>query len=462
MKHVLRHAPFITALALLTTPLGAQATGEDDGFASPIEGRLQSIARNAPQRAIADMVEEICPNGIGRGVISNQDLQDRCTDVVQAALVTGDEDGALAAMQALAAEEVNAIGTSEVDASAGQMDAIGARLQNLRAGGPRVAFAMPGFDGALAAEGGAGLLSGGGASADMASRLGVFVSGNYAFNARDATANEAGFDADTYGVTAGVDYQLSDPLLVGAAFTYASTDADISLRGGTLETDSYGGFAYATYLIGGGWFVDLMGGYTQNEHGQVRNIAYTVRGLTRGVVALDQRALSDLESDEIAGSFKFGFDAAHGAWTVSPYVRVDVAEVSIDGYTERMSRPSAIGNGVALQIDDQSFTSIMSAIGARFGYLSAYGWGTWYPQLVAEYVHEFDNEGDPVTGRYVDAPTASFAMGIDDPDQNFANVGVSSSFIFNNGNAAFVSFQTLLGYTDLTTHAVEIGVRLPF
>lgn len=463
-----RH-PLAAAVALALYGVTAPVLATEDfdlNFDSPIAGVLQEVSLSGPQRSMAALIEDVCPGGVSRGVIldtsAGRDLADRCTDMVEAVLATGDVSNALDAMQAAAAEEVNAIATTEVDASSGQVDTIEARLRNLRAGGPRVAIAMPGFGEAFAAAGGAGLLSGGGASADAASRLGVFVNGNYASNERDQTNNESGFDADAYGVTAGLDYQLSDMLLVGAAFTYNSTEADIKRRGGSLDTDSYGGFAYATYTIGGGWYLDAMGGYTQNRHEQARNLNYTVTGATRGTVSLNQVARSELDSDEIAGSVKFGFDAVHGAFTVSPYLRFDAAKVEIDGYTERMSNPTAIGNGLALQIDDQSFTSLMSAIGAQFGYLSTHAWGTWYPQVFAEYVHEFDNEGDPVTGRFVNAPTVSFRMGIDEPDQNFANVGVASSFIFNGGQAAYVSYQSLVGYRDLTTHAVEIGMRIPF
>lgn len=471
MKPQLRTLPMAIAIALLAVPASALATDDDfddfdDGFDSPIAGALQSVAVTGPQRAMGALIEDVCPGGQSRGIIADTsagaDLAARCTDMAEAVLATGDLSGALGAMQAVAGEEVNAIASLEVDAASGQMDTIGARLQNLRAGGPRVAIAMPGFERALAADGSAGLLSGGGASADMASRLGVFVNGHYSYSDRDQTTNEAGFESDTYGVTAGLDYQLSDPLLVGAAFTYSSAAADLAQRGGSLDTDTYGGFAYATYTIGGGWYLDAMFGYTQNEHEQARNVAYSVLGATRGRVSMNQVAQSDLDSDEIAGSVKFGFDALHGAWTVSPYLRFDAADVSIDGYTERMSRPTALGNGLALQVDEQSFTSLMTAVGARFGYLSTQSWGTWYPQVTAEYVHEFDNEGDPITGRFVNAPGVDFRMGIDAPDEDFANLGVASSFVLNSGTAAFVSFQTLLGYRDLTTHAVEVGVRIPF
>lgn len=436
-------------------------TMASENFVSPLEGQLQELTKNSPQRAIAAMVEQICPNGIGRGVILSQDLQDRCTDIVQAAKVTGDTGGALDALQKLAPEEVNAIGTIEVDASSGQVDAVGGRLQNLRAGGPRVAVALPGYSGALAADA-AALVSGGGAGADAASRLGMFVSGNYAFNDKDATSNESGFTSDTFGVTAGLDYQLSTPLLIGAAFAYNTTDTGIKQRGGAVDTDSYGGFAYATYDLGQGWYVDAMVGYTESSHDQVRNIAYSILGLTRGQVALDQVASSTLDSNEVAGNIKLGLDSNHGNWTISPYARFDAAEVDIDGYSERMSRPGATGSGLALQVDKQSFTSLMLSFGGQVGYLYTNTWGSWYPQVMAEYIHEFDNDAEPITGRYVDAPTFSFAMDMDNPDRDFAHVGASSNFIFNSGALAYVTYQALIAYRDLVTHAVEVGVRVPF
>ncbi|MSR15933.1 MAG: autotransporter outer membrane beta-barrel domain-containing protein [Gammaproteobacteria bacterium] len=449
-----------------TPPARATRMGSDrDGFDSPIEGVLQAAAQNGPQRAIAELVEEICPAGISRGVIRTQDLQDRCTDVVRAVQAldatnsrSGPTTQALEAVQDLAAEEVNAIGSTEVDSSSGQMDAIGSRLATLRAGGPRVAIATPGFDGSkVAAASTKGWLTGGGAGDEMARKLGFFVNGNYVYNDKDATSNESGFQADAYGVTAGLDYQITDPLLVGAAFTYTTSDTDIALNGGNMETDTYGGFGYATLAFGGNWYLDGMVGYTQNNHDQTRNLNYTVLG-----VALNQTALSELDSREVAGSVKIGFDNTMGAWVVSPYARVDVADVEIDGYSERMSNLTAVGSGVALQIDDQSYTSLMSAFGAQLGYVSVQSWGTWYPQVVAEYVHEFDNDAKNITGRFVNAPTFSFSMPIDNPDRNFGNIGVTSSFLFNGGVSAFASFQTLVGYEDLTTHAVEFGVRIPF
>ena len=453
--------PFRTGLAVFAlagfSVHAALATEENDGFDSPLEGVLQREAVNGPQRAIAEMVEEICPNGRQRGVILSQDLQDRCTDVVRAVRNTGDREGARDALQNLAAEEVNVIGTSEVDASAGQVDAIGARLSNLRAGGSRVAIAMPGFDSSqVAAASRDGWLSGGAAGDDAGNALGFFVNGNYAFNEKDQTSNESGFESDTYGVTAGLDMQVSAPLLLGAAFTYTSAEADIVANGGTMETDSYGGFAYGTYTFAAGGYLDGMVGYTRNGHDQTRNLAYTL-GTT-----VNQTAFSDLDSREVAGSLKLGFDHANGNWVLGPYARLDVADVQIDGYNERMSNPTAAGSGLALQIDDQSYTSIMTAFGASAGYLSTQSWGTWYPQVLIEYVHEFDNDAANITGRYVDAPTFSFSMPIDDPDRNFAHVGVSSSFVMNSGVSAFAAYQALVGYEDLTTHLVQVGMRVAF
>lgn len=475
-----------TLLSLLCITPGVFAS-DGDGFDSPIENVLQPAAQNGPQRAMAELIEEICPgnsdgnggivgDGFSRGVIVDQDLQNTCLDAWIAVFVTKDFTGAQDAFQDLISEEVNTIATTEVDSASGQMNAIGARLANLRAGGPRVAIAMPGFDATqVAAASATGWLSGGGAGDEIARKLGFFINGNYVYNDKDATSNESGFKSDTYGVTAGLDYQISDPVLIGAAFTYSTADADIALNGGTLETDTYGGFGYATVAFGGNWYLDGMVGYTHNNHDQTRNLEYSLTSVDlkqpfnpgAGIftplnVSLKQTALSELDSREVAGSLKLGFDHNMGAWIMSPYARLDVADVEIDGFSERMSNPSANGRGIALQVDDQSFTSVMTAFGAQLGYVSAQGWGTWYPQLVAEYVHEFDNDAENVTGRYVHAPTFSFSMPIDDPDRDFAHIGVSSNFLFNSGVAAFASFQTLVGYEDLTTHAVELGVRIPF
>lgn len=172
--------------------------------------------------------------------------------------------------------------------------------------------------------------------------------------------------------------------------------------------------------------------------------------------------MSDLDGTEIVGSLKLGFDHAIGNRILGPYARLDIVVVDIDGYSERMSRPSAVGSGTALRIDDQSYACITTAFGATAGYVSAQTWGIWYPQVIAEYVHEFDNDAENITGRFVDAPTFSFSMPIDDPDHDFAHVGVSSSFVLNSGVSTFLSYQALVGYEDLTTHLVEIGLRIPF
>lgn len=435
------------------------ATDEDEGFESPIEGLLQNRSLSNPQRVMGGLIEEVCPGGLSRGVIGSsaagRDLADRCTDVVVQAL----EGGSVSAvLQNMAAEEVNVVGSSEVDASAGQMDAISQRLGTLRAGGSRVALAAPGFDSrSLAAGDGDRWLNGGGAGDGAGASRGFFISGNYAANDRDGTVNESGFESDTYGVTSGVDFQVTPRLLLGAAFTYSTIDADISGNAGTMETDSYGGFGYGTLTLGTSGYLDAMIGYTRNEHEQSRNLAYTAAG-----VRVDQSALSELDSREIAGSLKLGYDHAAGNWVLGPYARLDIADVEIDGYSEQMSNPNGIGSGLALQIDEQSFTSITSAFGLTAGYLSAQSWGTWYPQIIAEYVHEFDNDAENVTGRFVNAPTVSFAMPMDDPDRDFAHVGVSSTFALNSGVSMFASYQALVGYENLDTHVVEFGVRVPF
>ena len=70
-------------------------------------------------------------------------------------------------------------------------------------------------------------------------RWGVFVTGLGEFTAVGSTANAAGFDLRTGGVTFGVDYRLSSNFAVGLLGGYAHTGADLA-NGGSLDADGEG------------------------------------------------------------------------------------------------------------------------------------------------------------------------------------------------------------------------------
>jgi hypothetical protein len=118
-------------ITLAATQIGMVSTYAQ----SPIEGDLQTISATPPQDAIGEVIEDICPPGMGLV----EDLQARCNEIVVGGVADipgggGDIPGAQEGLQAMAPEENAAVGTSSIEVSGAQIDNIGARLGALRRG----------------------------------------------------------------------------------------------------------------------------------------------------------------------------------------------------------------------------------------------------------------------------------------------------------------------------------------
>jgi len=431
---------------------------QSEEFVSPIDTVLLNQAITPPQQAMAVVVEDICPPPLG--FITDSDLQVRCSEMVVAILGGNAQDAAdaLDGLQALAPEEAAVLGSTQVDASGAQMDNIGERIGNVRTG---VATGMP-----VTYRNSGGFHWSSGAAGDVSSPWGFFVSGLYATSDRDESERESGFDADDYGVTVGIDYSFSDAFLLGVAFGYKNSDADIDRNGGSLETDSYSVFLYWSFFSDDTWYVDAMVGYTDNDHDQQRNISYSIAGIGAAAgttTTVNNSALSDTDSDELSFSLMAGRNFAAGNWTVSPFARFEFADVEVDGYTETMSSSTTAGSGLALQLDDQDFQSVTASLGGTFTTQFETSMGMTYPQLLVEYVHEFKNSNDPVTGRFVNESLGrTFTLLRDSPDRNYFNLGASLTTMFSDSVSGFFRYQALVGYKDLTVHAFEVGIRTTF
>ena len=433
---------FVVAATTQLATLGvAQATGLDP-VQQFVTNELLDVADTAPQDTMSLLVGEICPAGV---IDLDSDLQDRCNDIAGAAI--NDDLSARDGLQAMAPEEDAVIASSQVDSGSAQVDNIGDRMSAIRSGSPAAGLTYLNRSGFNWSTGAAG---------DATSPWGFFVNGLYVNTDRDSTSREAGFEADDFGVTGGIDYAFSDKFVFGLAFGYKDSDADIDNNGGDLETESLSYFAYWSLYPDEFWYIDAMVGYTDNDHDQKRNVIYTITGAT----PVNNAALSETDSDEISVSVTAGRNFFANNWTLSPYGRIEYADIEIDGFTEQMAQTNAAGNGLALQIDDQDFESLMMTIGAS----ASTTWAErYFPRVSVEYVHEFKNNNDPITGRFVnDTSRTTFTLLTDPPDRNFVNVGAGLSALLTDDILGYARYQGLFGYKDLDVHAFEVGLRIGF
>lgn len=439
---------------------------------SPIAGQLQGISATPPQASMAKVIEEICPPGNLLG----QNLQNRCNEIAVAGaalLGAGDVPGAQAGLQAMAPEQDATVHATTVNIQSTELANVGARLAALRAGARGFTVRHLGLGnengGGLSGEhmlatSGEGLGGGASADSDAFARWGGFINGNGSFGNRDATPRESGFDFHTGGVTAGVDYRFTDRVIGGVAASFARTDSDLESNGGSLGTNIYSLSLYGTFYPSDAWYVDgaIGGGFANYD--QKRAVRYSIAALPAGSgsTTVDQTAKSDFDGSQFSATASSGYNFNRDGWTFGPYGRLQYLVAHVDGFRETVTG-GGTPCGCALQIDGQTFNSLTLAAGGQVSKAISMSWGVLVPYANAEYIHEFKNDVQNISGRFREDTTGTtFILTPDNPDRNYVVAGAGVSAVLAHGRSVFVSYQGLIGYNHLTVHAFEAGLRIEF
>jgi len=419
----------------LASPVWAQAGGP---FEPP--------GVNPTQRDMASALFTACTTG---PTLTNG-LQTRCDSIA----AETDVNAQLNAVDEVSPEQVGAAGTEATRVSGGQLSQINSTLSSRMASvlGGAVAGVQTQFNGEWA-----DLLSqrSGAAGSDdtaMGSRLGAFLSGNYQFGEVDTTFEAVGFDFDLGGVTAGLDYRVTDSVVLGGAFSYMRSEASFDDSAGDSEANSYNGSIFGLfnptpelYLSG----IVTIGGV---DYDLTRRIQYTVTG-----DAVNARTNADTTGVQFSFAGEIGYDYRAKAFTASPYFGVESRRLNLDAYDE------SGGAGWAAAVDDQEINSLTSQIGARMSYAISTEMGVLLPQVRGEWVHEYSDDGRDIGAHFVNDPARNrFNIKTEDPDRNYGTVGADLSMTFAGGFSAFAAYEALVGYEDVSSHEFTLGGRVEF
>lgn len=289
---------------------------------------------------------------------------------------------------------------------------------------------------------------------DAPGRLGFYVNGSLAFGDRRQTPLETGFEFDTLGLTAGLDYRFRPGLVAGGALGYLNTETDLVRDGGSLDSE---GLAVSLYLMRyweSGLYFQGVAGYGENDHDLVRHIdlATPFRGKTR----YSARGRTDGTQTSLA--VELGYDASRGAWTVGGFGRASRAETDVDRYRET-GDPD--GSGFYLEVFDQETESLLGEAGVNVSYAASFSWGVLIPQGRLSLLHEFEDDSRDVRARFIadTDPTNVFAIPTDEPDRDYLNAGFGFSAQFPRGISAFLFYDTDLDREDLDVSTLTLGIR---
>lgn len=462
----------------------------DNGFPDdPFTGELD----NPTQEAIANGIFEVCINLPSSGGSSElADLRTVCSNMIETARQfvnipgPGVGDGSViegidsleamgSAFQQVGAEEQAATGTNGVKTVRGR--ALLSRLADVRGGAAGVSISdlRFGIGGrqisvtTLAASMNPGSLDVSGRTnatntfsagrsdrSDIdtglfeSERWGGFVNGSFGFGSQDATQRENGLDFKVPGVTAGVDYRFGTAFVLGGALSYeqfrGDYDTSPDVTGGQLDTDHFAASVYGSYNADKYYF-DGYVSYGWNDYETKRVIVFPS-------VNREARSETDGKQHEVTGTV--GYNGTRGVTQFTPYVRASRISIDIDGFTETGAA------GLNLVIEDQAIDSLVSVVGAQLAWNFS-GRAILTPHVRGEWYHEFDDDSRTIVARYAADPLQlPFAVGTDEPDQDYFSLGAGLACLWKGGTQAFFDLESLVGLQDVTSYRATAGVRWAF
>jgi uncharacterized protein with beta-barrel porin domain len=417
------------------------------------------------EAAVAVALDSACADLQGSGTLTpdEQDLLNQC-------LALGAASGSAPAAVAEALEEMLP-DVAETQAQTGetavnaQFDNLKGRMATLRAGQFGNSFAGLG----LTAAGGTvslatlanNLLAADGTPEEEAgaefARWGVFASGNIGRGENEPGDNVPSYDFDVNGLTLGIDYRLSDQLILGGAIGYTRQDTTLAGGEGSLDMRGLSLSGYASWYLQDAWYVDGAISVARNRFDHRRRILYSLPG---GIL-VDQQARADSDGSDRSVTLSFGRDWHRGAWGGSGYGRILYSRLGFDAFAEELE--AGAGSGLGLRVESRTVTALSTVIGGKLSYTHSADWGILLPQATLEWQKEHKSDPELFRAFLIDDPTGTPILISGEPlDSSYFRVGLGLTMVFTGGRSGFVLYEKMLGRDGMDQDNLQLGFRMEF
>ena len=301
--------------------------------------------------------------------------------------------------------------------------------------------------------------------------LSLFASGEFEAFDKDVTKFEPGYDSDRWAGTVGADYAFSDAIVAGIAFNYAHTEGNFKRSRAGFDTESYGPLVYAGFTPARNLFIDVVAGYARKEYSIERDVDFA--GSTgNGFVERHGSTIGKPSGNQYIAGVKAGYDFVVRSLTIGPRLGVNYKLTTIDGYSERGRGGVSCLNGTCFPVsttglelayDRQEEASLTGVAGVLASWAISTGFGVLIPQGTFEYVHEFEDNQREIRFRFVDdLRRTKLRFHNDPPDRDYFQAGAGLVLVLPGGYSPFINYRSLIGYKDVSSHAVTMGLRFSF
>ncbi|MGE5104810.1 MAG: autotransporter outer membrane beta-barrel domain-containing protein [Betaproteobacteria bacterium] len=263
---------------------------------------------------------------------------------------------------------------------------------------------------------------------------------SYDYGRNDFDGHFVSGNADVNTVAAGFDVKVSEPLLVGAAASYADNRGDFGASSGGYTLKETTGTLYAGYG-GGPWYVGATLGAGDLDFSDVH------RDFDLGPASRSER--SEPRGWHAMASVLGGYWFDYASVLHGPFVRLAYQKIRVKSFTEQS------GDSTALAFGEQTRKSLVS----RLGWQASGQIGRVRPFARIAWDHEGEDDA-----RFVSASSAtlggSYAVPTVQPDSSYVEYLLGASTEFGK-ITAYVMGSATSGRSDGDAYGITVGVRAP-
>jgi uncharacterized protein with beta-barrel porin domain len=293
----------------------------------------------------------------------------------------------------------------------------------------------------------AGVASGLGlnASSSQLGNTSYWIEGVASFGTRDASGGLSGSEFSSDGISVGADKRFNEHLVMGMGLGYARGTTKIGTDGSGNRAKGYSLAVYGSYQPSSNTFVDGMLGFG--------SLGFDT---TRFVVPINDYALGQRRGTQVFGSLTTGYEFRDEELLVSPYGRIDFS-------TSRLRSSTESGAGAfALTYFGQTTTSVQGALGVRGESIHATSFGYAVPRVRAEYVHEFQGNGQAFIGYADQIGGPRYALASANTGRDAIVLGIGSDFLMPDGLTLSFEYQLSHSFSHDSTYALRLRLTKEF
>lgn len=256
-------------------------------------------------------------------------------------------------------------------------------------------------------------------------------------------ANASGYDLSANGFTLGADRRINDKIIVGGAFNYLMTSADL-INGGSVDLDTISAQVYATWFNAEGLhFEGMLGGGINS---------YETKRLAVGGVAS-----GDTDGFGFTTLVGGGYNWENGPWQFGPSLALQYMNASIKEFTEA-------GSLSPLRIDSQSEDALHSQLGMKLRYRHqlADSWTIITPELQLAWRHDFLDNSISLDSEFASGAGGSFTVTGPEMGRESIIISLGCAVQWKPELNTYLNYTVLRGRGGYDSEFLNLGVRFSF